>query len=412
MSRRIVALAALALLASCAGSRQPSEDTKYRPLTGAYVAGATPLPVGVIREGVLHDAARNADVALSIDYPTRGGPYPVIVFSHAWGLSSESYTSLIEYWTGHGYICILPSHADAGAMHPIVAKRREEHRAAMEKRREEKGSRRSRAAEADQQSAGLTEPAAESYWAAETAADWTARAHEVAFVIDSLDALEQKYPELAGKMMKDHVAVAGHSLGAFTAMLAAGTIDYKTTPPLRLGDSRVKALLALSPQGISGDLGLTADSWKELKIPAMFITGSLDRAPGPSGDAAWRRDPFALSPAGDKFFISFTGARTNTFTGALADVEDLEFAGRGMRGQTTDVWGNPAAGSTQQQPRQSGAKGEGFFNRDRRIFAQVRTISTAFFDAYLKGDTVATTYVRPGGTLDMLKGEDVVVERK
>ena len=53
---------------------------------------------------MLHDAARNKDVEFSIDYPTRGGPFPIIVFSHGYGSSDHAYEPLISYWTGNGYV--------------------------------------------------------------------------------------------------------------------------------------------------------------------------------------------------------------------------------------------------------------------------------------------------------------------
>ena len=72
--------------------------TSAATTTGAQVSSyygvEAPFPVGSIPSATLHDPQRNKDLSMSIEYPTRGGPYPVIVFSHGYGSSSEGYISL------------------------------------------------------------------------------------------------------------------------------------------------------------------------------------------------------------------------------------------------------------------------------------------------------------------------------
>src|SRR5438128_11840194 len=109
-------LVPLLILASACSSA-PTPTTAVAPLKiGNYSADVGPSPVGVIPTTMLHDAQRNRDVEVSIEYPTRGGPFPVIVFSHGYGSSDRGYEPLIAYWTSYGYVCIRPSHADAGAL--------------------------------------------------------------------------------------------------------------------------------------------------------------------------------------------------------------------------------------------------------------------------------------------------------
>src|SRR5437867_1782824 len=105
------------ILAACSSSN-PNQSA-IAPVTlsiGNYSADMGPSPVGVIPAATLHDAERNKDVEVSIEYPTRGGPFPVIVFSHGYGSSNRGYEPLISYWTSNGYVCIRPKHADAGAL--------------------------------------------------------------------------------------------------------------------------------------------------------------------------------------------------------------------------------------------------------------------------------------------------------
>src|SRR2546430_3244726 len=58
------------------------------------------LPICVIPTTLLHDAQRNKDVDISVEYPTRGGPFPVIIVSHTYGMSNRMYETLVANWTG------------------------------------------------------------------------------------------------------------------------------------------------------------------------------------------------------------------------------------------------------------------------------------------------------------------------
>src|SRR6202162_3810888 len=117
LQKRLLSLISFTLAAACSSSQNTPTTTAPAPMAiGNYNSDAGPSPVGVIPVGVLHDAQRNKDLELSIEYPTRGGPFPVIVFSHGYGSSDRGYEALISYWTSYGYVCIRPSHADAGSM--------------------------------------------------------------------------------------------------------------------------------------------------------------------------------------------------------------------------------------------------------------------------------------------------------
>src|SRR5437899_7010274 len=113
--KRAFSLLFLVVAACASGPSQPATA----PVTmkvGNYNAEMGPSPVGVIPVATLHDAQRDKNVEISIEYPTRGGPFPVVVFSHGYGSSDHAYEPLISYWTSNGYVCIRPAHADAGAL--------------------------------------------------------------------------------------------------------------------------------------------------------------------------------------------------------------------------------------------------------------------------------------------------------
>lgn len=413
MRHPIVAFAAAALLAACASAPQDTSGTpasmasqsSSQSTSSTFYQAGEPFAVGSIPMATLHDAQRNKDLNMAIEYPTRGGGYPVIVFSHGYGSSSEGYTSLTEYWTSHGYVVIKPSHADAGALRKILAERRERRMQEVEKA---KASGMSRRDLGKLQSQPMPEDDLnEALWAAQTPSDWENRALDVKLILDSLGTLQEKYPELKGKMDTAKIGVAGHSYGAFTTMLLTGATSSKLARSF--ADPRIKAAIAMSPQGVGDQFALTADSWTNVKTPIFYMTGSLDRGVVNHDDPKWRHDPFQYSPAGDKVFISFEGARHSTFAGGLLfDVNDIRMSDPYYTPvQTTDEYGRPII---VQQRNPSREKGEREYLRERNIFAAVKSASLAFWDDYLKGETKAKDFVTKG--LEGLNGSHVTVERK
>ena len=141
------------------------------------------------------------------------------------------------------------------------------------------------------------------------------------------------------------------------------------------------------------------------------VTGSLDRGIVNHDDPKWRHDPFEYSPAGDKTFISFEGARHITFTGGLGilGADDLEMTGPTYTPvQTVDQYGRPMIVQERQPGRE---KGQSEYLRDRNIFSAIKATTLAFWDAYLKDEKNAKNFVR-GKDLEGLNGGHVTVERK
>ena len=341
MTRRLSLLFLIALLSACGSGSSAtsgtSRKTDVEPQTARarYGGDSGESAVGAIPQGVLHDAARNRDVAISVDYPTRPGPHPLLVFSHAYGTGSREYVGLSAYWASQGYVVVRPSHADFG-------------RAAMATAQDE---------------------------SSQTAADWRERVKDVVLVLDQLDQLEQSYPELKGKIDRARIGVAGHAYGAFTAMLVAGARTFPGAASY--ADPRVKAVVLMGAPDVAPAWGLTPESWSTLRIPALLIAGTRPgETAGERADAA--RRTFEALPAGDKWLALIEGATSGTFTG----VRDR--FGTEERVLSTPETNNPMNPIPRPQvdPNRPGRENSAAMG-ERGRFNNVKVLSLAFFDTYL-----------------------------
>lgn len=346
MIRRLMVsiLASLAAL-SCA----PASDMSSRMRTGEpprYAGGvADTLPVGAIPDVILRDNDRNKDIRLSIEYPVRTGPHPLIVFSPAFGLTNRDYVGLSSYWASRGSVVIRMSHSDSGSE------------------------------------------------ATQTPADWRNRVRDVTYTLDSIPQLIQRYPELEGKIDAAKIGVAGHGYGAHTALLLGGAQTFPGG--VTYADPRVKAIVAISPPGPSETRGLTRESWGTVTIPTLFVTGSADQGAAETETPEWRREAFALAPAGEKWLIVLEGARQGTFTGRFDGV--LEAAAREQSRIDPMDPGNPNnPAMTRDGRRISRAESASFRQQD--LFNLTRGLALAFWDTYLRGDADGRKALENAGT--------------
>lgn len=341
---RRIALLSLLALAAAACAPNPALDVEQTPRS-RYTGNVGESPVGVIPEGSLRDAARNRDVQIAVDYPTRPGPHPLILFSHAFGGSQREYVGLSSFWASQGYVVVRPAHADSG------------------------------------RAASGSAASLQQAWTSQGAAEWRARVQDIVLVLDQLDQLEQRYPELQGKIDRTKIGVGGHSYGAFTAMLAGGarTFPGGTT----YGDPRIKAVLAMAPPGPGETRGLTTESWRELRVPTLFMTGTRETGATETETAEWRREPFNLAAAGDKWLIVLEGGDHSAYTGRMAPppVDNVTTDDPIMSSGRNPVNQAPRTNQQRREPRESMAG-----LRVRGAFNNVKALSLAFWDAYLRAD--------------------------
>jgi predicted dienelactone hydrolase len=295
---------------------------------------------------VLKDVDRGKELQVAACFGEQGGRCPVIVFSHGAGGSPHYLMPLARFWADHGYVCLMPTHGDSLRLLGVRQSLDEVQRGQVV-------------------SDSLCD------WK-----NWQERPLDVSFLLDSFSDLEQQTPELAGRLDYLRVGIAGHSLGGHTAQLLGGaTMDL---PDGRKGcsftDPRVRAIVVLSGGGV-GIFGLTADSWRRLRVPMMTMSGSLDG--GTAGrPPRWRMGAFRRAPAGHKYHVTIEGAYHGSFVGQVARVADENQA-----------------------------------NEQAAIFDQAKAATLTFWDAYLKQDPHAIRSLQ-SDALERASHHRVVLHRR
>ncbi|MEX2218200.1 MAG: hypothetical protein WD749_05515 [Phycisphaerales bacterium] len=283
--------------------------------------------------------------------------FPVVVFSHGMGGTRDAYGYFGRHLASHGYIVIHPQHAGSDA---AAVGRQARDRVLPGRQPQEPAEGTGRGA------MGLVldnvnDPD-----------NLRNRPLDVSFVIDHAT----RDPALSARLDPDRIAVGGHSFGSYTALavggmkvhVPAGGQRAASNEPSSFHDPRVKALIAMSPQG-ADVMGIRPGAWDSLRVPTLFLTGTKDYGQG-QRPAAWRREAFDKAPAIDAGLIVLTDATHMTFSGRA-----------GLLGGS----------------------------RHSRHIRWVLASSTAFLDSHLKGDKDAAAWL---GTMDETIGEDGTVEVK
>jgi len=196
--------------------------------------------------------------------------------------------------------------------------------------------------------------------------NFTKRTSDVGAVLDALERWQKAGSghELSGRLDLAHIGMSGHSFGAVTTQAVSG----QRVPLVgeRFRDARITAALAMSPS--KPRRGSAEDAFGAVKIPWLLMTGTHDGGAIGGQTPATRLAVFPALPRGDKFELVLDGAEHSAFTD------------RALPGD-----------QKQRNP-----------NHHRAILA----ISTAFWDAYLRGDAAAKAWLAGDGARGVLEAKD------
>jgi len=154
-----------------------------------------------------------------------------------------------------------------------------------------------------------------------------------------------------------HIGMGGHSFGAYTALASAGRVLQPAWgSPIDLSDKRIKACVALSAPVKSKEQD--CPGYASFRVPCLHMTGTKDDSPIGKTPAALRRVPYDCISGPDQYLVTFEGGDHMVFSGRFIE-----------------------------KPRPN----------DERFQLLVMVATTAFWDAYLKGDPAAKAYLAGGG---------------
>lgn len=195
------------------------------------------------------------------------------------------------------------------------------------------------------------------------------RPRDVIFAINRLGQMKRNADPLGDRLDLERIGASGHDFGAQTVLALAGQV---LPGDIMIVDPRVKAVVAMSPPVPLGQVPLRV-AYADIHVPCLHITGTADNSIVATTQASQRRLPFDYTQGPDEYLIVLRGADHRTYSG------------------------HPF-------PRRNGWA-DGVF---QQLIAQS---STAFWDAYLKGDADAKRWLSDGG-LGGLLGGTATLEKK
>jgi predicted dienelactone hydrolase len=191
------------------------------------------------------------------------------------------------------------------------------------------------------------------------------RVRDVPAVLNQLEAWNaDKTNQLAGRLDLKKVGMSGHSFGALTTEAVSG--ESLPVGGQRFSDPRIKAAVVFSPSAPRA--GSAAKAFGAVKIPWLLMTGTRDLAPIGNTDMKSRLAVYPALRGAPKYEL------------VLHNAEHSVFIDRPLPGD--------------RQPRNP--------NHHRVILA----LSTAFWDAHLRGDADALAWLHGSGPRSVMEPDD------
>jgi predicted dienelactone hydrolase len=284
------------------------------------------------KDMTVQDAKRGRAIPLRVYLPADQAPAPVVLFSHGLGGNRQGSAYLGKHWAGRGYVAVFLQHpgSDESVWKDTPRAGR---MAAMRK--------------------------------AANAENFLLRVNDVSAALDQLERWNSaEAHSLKGRMDLQRVGMSGHSFGAVTTQAVSG---QRFAIGRGFTDPRIKAAIAMSPSAPRRG-GDPKQTFGEVKIPWMLLTGTQDVAPIGDADMQSRLAVFPALPPGGKYELVLHEAKHSAFTeGAL--------------------------------PGESGKRNP---NHHRAILA----LTTAFWDAYLRENAQAKAWLDGDGARTVLEKQD------
>lgn len=200
---------------------------------------------------------------------------------------------------------------------------------------------------------------------AASADNFLLRVRDVPAVLDELERWQKtRGHALEGRLLLEKVGMSGHSFGALTTQAVSG--QSFPGQGKRFTDRRIAAAIAFSPS--SPRRGGAGEAFGSVTIPWMLMTGTKDVAVIGNADLASRLNVYPNLPPGGKYEL------------VLHNAEHSAFSDRALPGDREAR--NP--------------------NHHRAILA----LSTAFWDAYIRGDKAAGKWLDGAGARSVLQPQD------
>lgn len=307
-----------------------------------------------------HDAQRDRTVPVRVYRPVDAlGSRPIVVVSHGLGGTRDALSYLGQHWASHGYVCVHMQHhgSDEAVWRDVPARERLQamRRATM---------------------------------------DWQAsinRAGDVPFVLDTLESTQDDVDSpLHGQLDLEHIAIAGHSYGAWTCLVLAGQASgLRGQDAFR--DERIDVAIPLSSP-VPRHENQYERAFATIRIPTFHFTGTLDTSPVSDTTALQRRVPFdhllgREDGGAAHYLITFEGGDHMVLGGPPLNGERSRLMERRRQREGVD-------------PRQ-----------DPVIHDLIRQSTTAFLDGWLMGDEEALAWLDEG-ELEETVDDHGVVESK
>ncbi|MFH1264798.1 MAG: hypothetical protein ABIK89_03680 [Planctomycetota bacterium] len=200
------------------------------------------------------------------------------------------------------------------------------------------------------------------------------RPADVKFAVGRLEKLNGEAGPLRGRLDLSRVGAAGHSFGAFTTLAVAGEVfALPLGKEISVVDPRIKAAIPMSAP-VPHRKDQLDKAFGSIKIPCLHMTGTKDDSPIGETRKEDRRLPFDHAKGPDQYLIIFEGG------------DHMIFSGHNRR------------------------FGDG--RKDPRFHELIRAASTAFWDAYLKGDAKAKAWLAEGGFKGLMDGDGTLEKKR